>query len=244
MSHASRTSAKTSDLSMTISPAEAQTITDPRIATHLIGPSGDPLGPGGDPLAATALANTLPSPKLHPRENRVNLDSQRRRCGHRGRKEVVLVHRCSTVTFPRPPKSKATDQKPLGRGAYGTVGWRRRKTPASRLPSSFTPTLAGLIWCCSVEKVESLAFLYTERDVVQLLAVGWDHEPPYYVMEYLPHGSLEERLRNGPLPLTDAVTITKVVARALQKSARSRHFALRFEARQRAVRRQWQTAAV
>ena len=58
-------------------------------------------------------------------------------------------------------------------------------------------------------EVESLAFLYTERDVVQLLAVGWDHEPPYYVMEYLEQGSLEDRLRKGPLPEADALRILR-----------------------------------
>ena len=35
---------------------------------------------------------------------------------------------------------------------------------------------------------------------MQLLDVGWDADPPYYVMEYMEHGSLEDRLQeHGPL---------------------------------------------
>ena len=44
-------------------------------------------------------------------------------------------------------------------------------------------------------KVEKLAFLSADRYVVQLLDVGWDAEPPYYVMEYVEQGSLEDLLK-------------------------------------------------
>jgi len=50
---------------------------------------------------------------------------------------------------------------------------------------------------------------------VQLLAVGWDAEPPYYVMEYLPRGSLAERLQAGPLPVDEAIDIFRDVAAGL-----------------------------
>lgn len=218
MSHASRTSAKTSDLSMTISPAEAQTITDPRIATHLIGPSGDPLGPGGDPLAATALANTLPSPSAStgkPGESGQPATTVRASGAQRSGFSSSLLD----CDIPPPAEVEGYEiKKPLGRGAYGTVWLAAQKNTGKQVAIKFYAHAGGLDLVLLRREVESLAFLYTERDVVQLLAVGWDHEPPYYVMEYLPHGSLEERLRNGPLPLTDAVTITKVVARALQKA--------------------------
>ena len=55
----------------------------------------------------------------------------------------------------------------------------------------------GLDWSLLSREVEKLAFLSADRYVVQLLEVGWDAEPPYYVMEYMEHGSLEDLLRAG-----------------------------------------------
>ena len=49
---------------------------------------------------------------------------------------------------------------------------------------------------CPTE-VEKLVSLATARHVVQLLEVGWNHEPPYYVMEYLEQGSVDEFIENN-----------------------------------------------
>ena len=57
--------------------------------------------------------------------------------------------------------------------------------------------------------------LYTSRSIVGLLAVGWDHDPPYYVMEYLENGSLASRLSTGPLATNDAVRIATRICQAL-----------------------------
>ncbi|HMU39498.1 MAG TPA: serine/threonine-protein kinase [Pseudomonadota bacterium] len=103
----------------------------------------------------------------------------------------------------------------LGRGAFGTVWLGVQKNTGKQVAIKFYAHSDGLDLHLLRREVESLAFLYTERDVVQLLAVGWEHDPPFYVMEYLPHGSLEDRLRNGPLPISEAVHVAKVVARAL-----------------------------
>ena len=40
----------------------------------------------------------------------------------------------------------------------------------------------------------TLVQVISERRVVHLLEVGWDAEPPYYVMEFLSGGSLADRL--------------------------------------------------
>ena len=51
---------------------------------------------------------------------------------------------------------------------------------------------------------------------MRLLAVGWDADPPYYVMEYLPDGSLADRLAaDGPLPTERAVDLAQGVAAGL-----------------------------
>ncbi len=34
-------------------------------------------------------------------------------------------------------------------------------------------------------EVEKLAAVYTSRNIVRLLDVGWNAEPPYFVMEYV-----------------------------------------------------------
>ncbi len=44
---------------------------------------------------------------------------------------------------------------------------------------------------------------------------GVDHDPPYFVMEYLEKGSLAQLLERGPLPVDEAVRIAKSMAQAL-----------------------------
>ena len=73
----------------------------------------------------------------------------------------------------------------------------------------------GLDWPLLTREVEKLAVLYTSRNVVGLLDVGWNHDPPFFVMEYLENGSLAARLERGPLPVADAVRMTKAIGRAL-----------------------------
>ena len=51
--------------------------------------------------------------------------------------------------------------------------------------------------------------------IVGLLEVGWDSDPPYYVMEYLERGSLAGLLADGPLPVREAVRIAKGILLAL-----------------------------
>ena len=167
----------------------------------------DSLGAHHDPLAATALAQTLPSqpsqqsaPISGTAKNHVN---------------------ASLLDCAEPPPAEVEGyeiKQPLGRGAYGTVWLAIQKNTGKSVAIKFYAHSGGLDFHLLRREVESLAFLYTERDIVQLLAVGWEHSPPYYVMEYLTHGSLEERLRAGPLPIVEAVNITKVIARALQKA--------------------------
>ena len=48
----------------------------------------------------------------------------------------------------------------------------------------------------------------TGRHIVQVLGVGWEAEPPYYVMEYLENGSIEDLVRSrGVLGVSEAVAL-------------------------------------
>ena len=73
----------------------------------------------------------------------------------------------------------------------------------------------GLDWSLLAREVEKLAFLFADRYVVQLLGVGWDADPPYYIMEYLERGSLADRIAAGPLPVDEAVALFREVATGL-----------------------------
>jgi hypothetical protein len=103
----------------------------------------------------------------------------------------------------------------LGEGAFGEVWLALDGNTGIRVAIKFythhdrreTSTLAA--------EVQKMAFLFGDRHVVQLIDVGWESDPPYFVMEYLPHGSLEKRLGDGPLPAEEAVALARDVAVAL-----------------------------
>ena len=103
----------------------------------------------------------------------------------------------------------------LGEGSYGSVWLAREIKTGKQVAIKFYTHRRGLDWSLLSREVEKLAVLYTSRDVVDLLDVGWDHDPPYFVMEYLENGSLEDRLRSGPLPVEEAVRAARSVLRAL-----------------------------
>jgi eukaryotic-like serine/threonine-protein kinase len=100
----------------------------------------------------------------------------------------------------------------LGLGAYGEVWVAIERNTGRRVAIKFYAHRGGLDWSLLSREVEKLAFLFADRYVVQLLAVGWEAEPPYYVMEYLERGSLADRLSAGPLPVKEAVEIFRDVA--------------------------------
>ena len=105
--------------------------------------------------------------------------------------------------------------KSIGEGKYGSVWLAREQNTGKHVAIKFYTHRRGVDWSLLGREVEKLAVLYTSRNIVGLLAVGWDHDPPYYVMEYLENGSLAARLTGGPLTSTDAVRIATRVAHAL-----------------------------
>lgn len=103
----------------------------------------------------------------------------------------------------------------LGEGSFGSV-WLANETKTGRqVAIKFYSHRRGLDWSLLSREVEKLAVLYTSRNIVGLLDVGWDHDPPFFVMEYLEPGPLSTRLSLGPLPVDDAVRIARGVLSAL-----------------------------
>lgn len=103
----------------------------------------------------------------------------------------------------------------LGTGAYGTV-WLAREDHTGRMVAiKYYPHRRGLNWSLLNREVEKLATLYSSRNIVRLLDVGWSAEPPYYVMEFVENGSLGAYLASGPLSVEETVRIIQEVCDAL-----------------------------
>ena len=119
-------------------------------------------------------------------------------------------HRARALSLRRlQPPTQVPGYEPrrfLGAGAYGEVWVALDRTTGRQVAIKFYAHRGGLDWSLLSREVEKLAFLAADRYVVQLLDVGWDAEPPYYVMEYVEQGSLEDLLaREGKLTPRDAV---------------------------------------
>lgn len=106
-------------------------------------------------------------------------------------------------------------QRKIGEGRFGSVWLAREQNTGKQVAIKFYAHRRGVDWSLLGREVEKLAVLYTSRNIVGLLSVGWDHDPPYYVMEYLDNGSLADRLSQGPLPVSDSVRIATRIAQAL-----------------------------
>ena len=95
--------------------------------------------------------------------------------------------------------------KPIGQGKYGSVWLAREQNTGKQVAIKFYTHRRGVDWSLLGREVEKLAVLYTSRNIVGLLAVGWDHAPPYYVRDYMEYGSLATRL-DASLPGARACT--------------------------------------
>ena len=80
-------------------------------------------------------------------------------------------------------------QRFLGAGAYGEVWVAVDHNTGRQVAVKFYTHRGGLDWSLLSREVEKLVYLSADRYVIQLMEVGWDAAPPYYVMEYLEHGS-------------------------------------------------------
>lgn len=103
----------------------------------------------------------------------------------------------------------------LGEGAYGSVWLAWEQNTGKQVAIKFYTHRGGLDWSLLNREVEKLAVLYTCREIVRLIEVGWEAQPPFYVMEYLEKGSLAALLKEGPLTPAEAVDMAAGVLNAL-----------------------------
>ncbi|MBI2477969.1 MAG: serine/threonine protein kinase, partial [Planctomycetia bacterium] len=136
------------------------------------------------------------------------------RTQHQSTEEAQLARELSLKTTRPPVDVPGYDaQRLLGRGAYGEVWVGVDQNTGRQVAIKFFAHRSGVDWTLLSREVEKLVYLSADRYVVQLLDVGWDAEPPYYIMEYIENGSLDDLLRQqGPLPVGEAADIFAEVA--------------------------------
>lgn len=104
----------------------------------------------------------------------------------------------------------------IGSGAFGQVWLATDRSTSRKVAIKFyNRRSVGDIEPLARE-VQKLVVLSADRHVVQLLDIGWESDPPYFVMEYLSRGSLEDLLRRQQtLPVDQGLEIFEEVAAGL-----------------------------
>ena len=120
-----------------------------------------------------------------------------------------------SAELPEPEVPGYDVKRRLGAGSYGEVWLATQKNTGREVAIKFFSRYKGLDWPLLKREVGKLVEVLGERRVVHLLQVGWDAEPPYYVMEYLPGGSLADRLSGRAIPVKETVEVFREVAEAL-----------------------------
>ncbi len=100
----------------------------------------------------------------------------------------------------------------LGAGAFGQVWVGSDLNTGRSVAVKFYLHRGGVNWSLLSREVKNLVQLSADRHVVQVLEVGWDADPPYYVMELVEGGSLEDLLKTrGRLPVSEAVNLFRKI---------------------------------
>ena len=76
-------------------------------------------------------------------------------------------------------------QQFIGSGAYGEVWSGTDKKTGRRVAVKFYTRRSSEDVRQLAREVEKLVVLAADRYVVQLVDVGWDADPPYFVMDYI-----------------------------------------------------------
>ncbi|MEC9093022.1 MAG: protein kinase, partial [Planctomycetota bacterium] len=104
----------------------------------------------------------------------------------------------------------------VGSGAYGEVWSGIDRNTGRKVAIKFYSRRSSVDFSLLTREVEKLASLAADRYVVQLLDVGWDATPPFYVMDFIENGSLEDELkRRGPFDIEEATEMFQEVAMGL-----------------------------
>ncbi|MFK8114972.1 MAG: protein kinase [Rubripirellula sp.] len=106
----------------------------------------------------------------------------------------------------------------LGAGAFGQVWVGRDLNTGRNVAVKFYLHRGGVNWSLLSREVKNLVQLSADRYVVQVLEVGWDADPPYYVMELIEGGSLEDLLQvRGKLPVGESVELFRKICIGLNR---------------------------
>ena len=106
----------------------------------------------------------------------------------------------------------------LGAGAFGQVWVGRDLNTGRNVAVKFYLHRGGVNWSLLSREVKNLVQLSADRYVVQVLEVGWDADPPYYVMELIEGGSLEDLLQvRKKLPVNAAVEMFRKICIGLNR---------------------------
>ncbi len=104
----------------------------------------------------------------------------------------------------------------LGQGAFGQVWLATDLNTRRPVAIKFYLNRSSRNVDSLRREVSHLVNMSTGRHIVQVLAVGWDAEPPFYVMEYMENGSLEDLVRSrGPLAISEALLVLREIAEGL-----------------------------
>ena len=142
-------------------------------------------------------------------------------------------HTPPTATTPTPPTTTSgpprlhgpvpvipgfTFVRPLGRGGFSDVHLYREHRPdrdvAVKVISDATPVSAHR---AAIREGDLMAAVSVHPSIVDVYGMGeTDDGRPFLVMEYCPGPSLVDRLRDGPLPLAEALSIGVRLAGALE----------------------------
>ena len=104
----------------------------------------------------------------------------------------------------------------LGAGAYGEVWSGTERKTGRRVAIKFYTRRTSDDMQMLAHEVEKLVAMSADRYVVQLVDVDWTASPPYFVMDYFEHGSLEDLLKQEKaLPISQAEDLFAELATGL-----------------------------
>jgi serine/threonine-protein kinase len=107
----------------------------------------------------------------------------------------------------------------LGTGSYGVV-YKARQADLRRVVAlkmiRFEEDLADPHRLALIRREAEAVAQLNHPNVVQIYDFGEHQGRPYFAMEYVEGGSLEQRLKAGPLPPQEAATMLETLAGALQ----------------------------
>jgi hypothetical protein len=103
----------------------------------------------------------------------------------------------------------------LGAGTFGEVWHARELATGIEVAVKFVCRGTDARWQTLQTEVAQLARLNADPGVIRLMEVNADAQPPYFVMAYADNGCLAKRLKQGPLPVREALGLFRDVAQTL-----------------------------